>query len=576
MGLLLVAAACGGDQDARPVTTEGAASTTLSAPTEPPGLPDEAVASTVEQVLTSGEHPWLRWGEIPDVAPVLNTLYSAEPDRLLWFAGETPYPGLEGALAALAAAADHGLDPADYDATLLGERWATTEAAPASGPDRALFDVALSVGVARLLSAAHVGRVDPAVLHWGYDVTRKPLDVMALLQEVRAGEGLSAALAGLEPPLAHYRRARQALADHRALAAQGEPEAVPELEKGRTNVEPGDTWAGVPALRKRLEAFGDLAPERGASAAPALLYDGPVVDAVKRFQWRHGLEQDGVIGKGTLAALNVAVADRVRQIELALERERWLPALGQDPTVFVNVALFRLWASDPGSDEEPVRMNVVVGKSLHHRTPIFIEEMEYVVFRPYWNPPYGITVREIVPHARRDSSYVDSHNFEIVASGADAARALPATTGNLEKVVAGQLHIRQKPGPKNSLGLAKFIFPNAENVYMHGTPAQQLFSRARRDFSHGCIRLEDPARLAQWVLRDQPEWTGERIDAAMQGERPTRVNLGKPLKVVLFYVTAHVDSEGVVHFADDIYGHDEILDEALRQGYPYPSAAGRS
>jgi murein L,D-transpeptidase YcbB/YkuD len=297
---------------------------------------------------------------------------------------------------------------------------------------------------------------------------------------------------------------------------------------------------------------------------------------VKRFQGRHGLEPDGVVGKGTLATLNVSVADRVRQIELALERERWLPAMGEHPTVFVNVALFRLWASDPRNGEEPVRMNVVVGKSLHHRTPIFIEQMEYVVFRPYWNPPYGITVKEIVPHARRDASYIDSHDFEIVASGADDAPALPATPGNLDKVKAGTLHIRQKPGPGNSLGLAKFIFPNAENVYMHGTPAQQLFSRARRDFSHGCIRLEDPARLAEWVLRDQPEWTRERIEAAMNGERPTRVDLRETLRVVLFYVTAHVDSEGVVYFADDIYGDDALLDQALRRGYPYPTTAPAS
>ena len=137
-------------------------------------------------------------------------------------------------------------------------------------------------------------------------------------------------------------------------------------------------------------------------------------------------------------------------------------------------------------------------------------------------------------------------------------------------MVAGKLFIRQKPGPKNALGLAKFIFPNDENVYMHGTPAPQLFSRVRRDFSHGCIRLEDPARFAAWVLRDYPEWTRKRIDAAMQGDRPTRVNLKEPLTVVLFYDTVHVNSEGVVFFAEDIYGHDRALDAALVYGYPYP------
>jgi murein L,D-transpeptidase YcbB/YkuD len=157
-----------------------------------------------------------------------------------------------------------------------------------------------------------------------------------------------------------------------------------------------------------------------------------------------------------------------------------------------------------------------------------------------------------------------------VASGSETAPALPATPENLDRVVAGKLFIRQKPGEKNSLGLAKFIFPNAENVYMHGTPAQSLFSRARRDFSHGCIRLEDPARLAQWVLRHDTQWTAERIEAAMNGERPTQVNLKEKLRVILFYDTAYVDSKGVVHFADDYYGHDAKLEKALAGGYPYP------
>jgi murein L,D-transpeptidase YcbB/YkuD len=250
---------------------------------------------------------------------------------------------------------------------------------------------------------------------------------------------------------------------------------------------------------------------------------------------------------------------------------RWLPELSKNPNIFVNVPLFRLWATDPATGAEPLRMNVVVGKSLNHKTPIFVDQMEYVIFRPYWNPPYGITVKEIIPHARRDPSYMDREDLEIVASGDDNARSLPATPENLAAVVSGRLHLRQRPGPKNSLGLAKFIFPNSDNVYMHGTPAQQLFSRARRDFSHGCIRLEDPARFAEWVLRDNPDWSRGKIDAAMQGERPTRVNLKQTTTVVLFYDTVHVNSEGVVFFAEDIYLHDKSLDAALAQGYPYPT-----
>ncbi|MFI5008219.1 MAG: L,D-transpeptidase family protein, partial [Solirubrobacterales bacterium] len=271
-----------------------------------------------------------------------------------------------------------------------------------------------------------------------------------------------------------------------------------------------------------------------------------------------------------IAALNVPAAVRARQIELALERERWLPEMRREPHVFVNVPLFRLWAFDPDRPDEPLRMNVVVGKSLRHGTPIFVEQMEYVVFRPYWNPPPSIIRSEIVPKARRDASYLERQNMEIVASGDENAPALSATPANLDQVVSGTLFVRQKPGEKNSLGLAKFIFPNADSVYMHGTPAQSLFARARRDFSHGCIRLEDPAGLAEWLLRDDPQWTRERIEAAMKGERPTQVNLKQKLTVFLFYDTAYVDSKGTVHFTDDYYGHDAQLEKALRQGYPYP------
>jgi murein L,D-transpeptidase YcbB/YkuD len=197
-------------------------------------------------------------------------------------------------------------------------------------------------------------------------------------------------------------------------------------------------------------------------------------------------------------------------------------------------------------------------------------EPDGVPASPIWNPPRGITVNELIPHARRDPGYLDREQLEIVANGADDAPTLAPTPENLSSVVAGKLSIRQKPGPGNSLGLAKFIFPNAENVYMHGTPAQQHFSRTRRDFSHGCVRLEDPARFAEWVLGDQPDWTRERIDAAMQADRPTHVNLKQPITVVLFYDTVHVNSEGVVFFVDDIYGHDRVLDVALSHGYPYP------
>jgi murein L,D-transpeptidase YcbB/YkuD len=455
---------------------------------------------------------------------------------------------------------------------MLAERWKAIAARTASSADRAHFDLALSVSAMRLLQSAHWGRIDPRNVGFDYDVASKRLDLARDLRSARDGDGLSAAIAAAEPPFPVYRRLVKALADYRALASS-DPAPVPELPAGWKKLTPGKPWSGTALLAARLRAFGDLPkdapdPEPGADGVP--LYQGALVDAVKRFQGRHGLEPDGVIGASTLEALNVPASARVRQIELALERERWLPEMRRQPLVFVNVPLFRLWAYDPARADEPLRMNVVVGKSLGHRTPIFIDQMEYVIFRPYWNPPPSIIRSEIVPNARHDPSYLERQNMEIVGSGAEDAPALPGTPENLDKVAAGKLFVRQKPGERNSLGLAKFIFPNSENVYMHGTPAQQLFSRARRDFSHGCIRLEEPARLGEWVLRGNPQWTREKIEAAMNGTRPTRVNLEEKLTVILFYDTAYVDSSGVVHFADDYYGHDAKLEKALAGGYPYP------
>ncbi len=546
-----------------------------------PSQAEPQVASTVQLALSTATLPSIKWGNISDVAAQLALIYAREPDGLLWFDGATPSRALASTIDALTHADDHGLDPADYDSGTLFALVTGLSAPDASSADRARVDLAISVAVVRIIKAARFGRVDPRTMKWGYDVAAKGLDLDGALAEVRGGRRLADVLDSLEPPFAHYSRSHKQLEAYRSLLKAGEPPVVPSLPAGQRKITPGQTWPGVVPLAARLRALGDLPMESvhfepgslpsASSAVRAGLYAGALVDAVKHFQLRHGLEPDGVIGEGTIRTLNVPVAKRVRQLELAMERERWLPDLAGHPNVFVNIALFRLWGDPASRGAEPLRMNVVVGKSLNHQTPIFVEQMEYVIFHPYWNPPRSIVKNEILPHAHRDPAYLDKEDMEIVADGSDHAVALAATEENLEAVAAGTLTLRQRPGPKNSLGLAKFIFPNDENVYMHGTPASQLFSRARRDFSHGCIRLEDPARFAEWVLRDQPEWDRAHIDKAMQGDRPTHVTLKNRLTVVLFYNTAHVNSEGVAYFVDDIYGHDAALDAALRRGYPYPT-----
>jgi len=541
---------------------------------------DAEVVATVDQVLNEAKHPAIKWPNLrDDVAEPLKTAYAAEADRLLWFDDGTATKRAEAALETVTKAGDYGLDPVDYDSAWLTEQWTVVRERNASPRDRASFDLALSIAAARMMRAVHAGRVDPATMNWGYDTASKTTDIPGSLAAAKGESDLDAVLEKLEPTFNHYKRNKTTLALYKTAMLAGEPPLAPQLSKGTTKIVPAfsldrppagqkDSWDGVPALVARLKALGDLAG-KDVDAVAAPLYTGAIVEAVKAFQTRHGLTSDGVIGASTIKAINVPLAQRVRQLELAIERGRWLPALGDKPNVFINVAQFRMWATDPRTGEEPLRMNVVVGKALNTQTPIFVDQMEYVVFRPYWNPPPSIVKGEIIPALRKSAGYLDKENMEIVASGADNAPTFPVTNENIAALASGKLTVRQRPGDHNALGLAKFIFPNSDNVYMHGTPAQALFARTRRDFSHGCIRLEDPTKFAEWVLRDDPSWTRERIEAAMNGSKPQQVNLKEKVTVVVFYDTVHVNSENVVFFVDDIYGHDKSLDAALLKGYPY-------
>ena len=420
-----------------------------------------------------------------------------------------------------------------------------------------------------MLRAVHIGRVDPATMHWGYQLERKPVDAPVLLREAREGRGLAAMLDSLQPPFAHYARARTTLAAYKALAAQGEPPPIPELGKG-PGIKPAGIWAGVPSLAARLRVLGDLPADAAEAAGQSTSYSGALVDAVKRFQDRHGLEDDGVIGAGTLKALNVTLAQRVQQIELAMERMRWLPKLDDRPNVFVNVPLFRLWATDPVRGEEPLRMNVVVGQSMNHKTPLFVEQMEYVIFRPYWNPPRGITVKEIIPHAAARPVVL---RLASKSRSWRAARTTPGVASDAGEPVGGgggqAVRSARSRGRRTRWASPSSSSRTPRTSTCTARPRSNC-SRARAATSAtDAFASRNRPRFGEWVLRDYPEWTRARIDAAMQASRPTRVNLKQPLTVVLFYDTVHVNSENLVIFAEDIYGHDRTLSAALEQGYPY-------
>jgi murein L,D-transpeptidase YcbB/YkuD len=496
----------------------------------------------------------------------LASLYEPGGGVPLWVdSAGRPTPNARNALTLLQDAAMDGLDPADYAATRLRNAAAALERAEqASTDDIADFDVTMGASMLRYLRHLRLGRVDPRTIGFKLDVPADRYDFVMRLRSAIDNGRIAEMAAELAPPLVQYRLLRNMLARYRSLATDRGLDRAPSFAG---TLRPGDASDQLDLLYRRLLAFGDLTPEIPPTR-PGALYAGPLVEGVKRFQMRHGLEADGIVGKATQAALQVPLAQRVRQIELALERLRWLPDLSNQRFVALNIPMFDLWAWDSirPTGVPSFGMRAIVGRALSTETPVFVDEMRYVIFRPYWNVPRSILRNEILPMVERDSEYLRRQSMEIVRGPGDDARPVAATPENLTLLRQGKLRLRQRPGPQNALGLVKFVFPNNENVYLHGTPARELFGRTRRDFSHGCVRVEDPVALAEWVLNDQPTWTSEAILAAMSASTSRRVNLTRPIRLVLFYLTAIVmPQDGTMHFAEDIYRHDARLDRMLVQ-----------
>jgi murein L,D-transpeptidase YcbB/YkuD len=369
------------------------------------------------------------------------------------------------------------------------------------------------------------------------------------------------------PTLPLYGQLRDALARYSALGdhpAWQQPLPAPP----RGKLEPGQPYAGLAVLADRLRALGDLPPQAQGERAPQApgppVYEGELVDALRGFQQRHALAPDGILGRATLAQLQVGPAARVRQIELMLERLRWTPLMQAPRMIVINIPEFVLRAYEVQDGRIRLReqMKVIVGKAMDTRTPLFDEQMRAVEFSPYWNVPPSIARNELVPRLRRDAGHFEREGFEFVGAGAAADTGVSAE--RLDAVLAGRLRIRQRPGPRNALGGIKFVFPNRENIYLHHTPSRGLFERERRDFSHGCIRVEQPLALARFVLQDQPEWTEARIRQAMADGPSFTLRLAEPVPVVIAYGTALV-KDGKLHFFEDLYGHDRRLDAALRE-----------
>jgi murein L,D-transpeptidase YcbB/YkuD len=536
----------------------------------PPQQLSEIGKTQLHAILDGAELADLRWPNFAKYRSQVRELYDSSDGALLWIVASRPTAQALAIIQVFKSADREGLNPEDYD----GPRWdnrtsVLQQSNPASESDLIRVDVALTVSAMRYVSDLHLGRVNPRLFHWELDVDHTSFDLSEFVRQNLVGASdIDTAIEAVEPPFPTYRRTLNALGTYLERARRDDGERLPVPPRA---IRPGDYYAGMPRLIRLLVLLGDLAEEeekKEKDAGPPVLYQGALVTAVKRFQQRHGLDPNGLIDVQTVKDLNTPLSRRVVQLQLTLERLRWLPHQFQRLPIIVNIPEFRLRAVDE-QYHWVLFMKVVVGRAYRHRTPVLAANIKSVIVRPYWNVPLSIVRAELLPHVEKDPAYLVKNSYEIV-NGAETV----ADQGLLSEQIkaqlrSGKLGIRQTPGRNNALGLLKFDFPNPYDVYMHGTPALELFSRSRRDFSHGCIRVEDPIALAAWLLRDNPEWNADHIRVATLAEKTLRVDLEHPVPLLIVYGTAVVLEDGEVDFFRDIYGQDSALEQALNS-HSYP------
>lgn len=533
-------------------------------------------ADNIESLVTSGRVPIMRWVSFGPMQEQVQQFYDGRNYELAWTREGKPTEAAQSLMQMFSNAAQKGLVPADYDA----DRWAgrvqqlqqiakkndTSDDAQNAMPD---FDVAMTVDAMRYVSDLHFGRINPQALNFDINVParRAQFDLAGFVDQLVDADDIPGTLARLEPDNPMYKATEDALPKYMRLAQQqaaNPPQPLPPVEKPVSN---GHSYPALPQLWARLQLEGD-AP---ADAPAPTRFNRDVEDALKHYQQRNGLTDDGKLTQATIDAMNVPMSRRVQQINDALERWRWLPDNFQQPRVLVNLPEFMLRAYDEDHNLA-FKMKVIDGEAEgNHDTPMFVRTMRYVIFRPYWNIPVSIVKKELAKHLEKSgNAYLERNDYEVVKGKEPVAKW---TLADLEQ---GRYVVRQKPGPKNSLGLVKFMFPNEYDIYMHSTPEMHLFNLTRRDRSHGCVRLNDAEQMANWVLDGQGDWDTDKIHEAMFGgadgtpaDDNKQVNLKTPLTVNLTYLTANADEDGTMHFFTDIYGYDQQLEAALAKGRPY-------
>ncbi len=519
----------------------------------------------LEAYVNAAQLPDLQFPDFRNYRAETKEFYQSVGDTLPWVTDRRPSPQAQALVNLFKTAEDEGLNPVDYDGPRWDGRIQMIDSGQARESDFVRFDLAVTISTMRYISDVHRGRVIPREFHFDLDIENMKIDLSEFLRQRLIGANdVNAVMRTVEPAFPAYRQTADALKIYMKLAKQVDRDPLPLPSK---SAKVGDTYSGVPQLKRLLGLLGDL-PSTGEAITADPIYSKSLATAVKHFQQRHGLKPNGILDTQTLKELNTPLSKRVLQLKLTLERWRWLPHEFERPPIVINIPGFRLYAAN--EEYRPAfSMKVIVGRSFEHQTPVFATQLKSVIFRPYWNVPLAIQRKELLRELRKNPHYLREHSYEVVDAQGEIVSEDSVSEDMKRQLKSGKLAIRQRPGRDNSLGLVKFDMPNVYDIYLHGTPATQLFSHSRRDFSHGCIRLEDPVALAAWVLRDKTEWNTDRILAAMDGDQTVRVVLSKPIPVLILYGTAIITDDGEVDFLDDIYGLDAMLDHALAKGYPY-------
>lgn len=487
----------------------------------------------------------------------IRRFYAERDFRPLWVGRMDGERQAEQLVEVLRQAGREGLEPTDYAPGSIASRIGRD-----SSTEMAELDLLLTHEILRYVEDLRNGRTAPRAADPELFVNPRKLDRRAILEGAAGVFDLRKFLAGFIPGNPVYGRLRKLLAEYRSIAARG---GWPVVPKGR-DLEEGMRHRRVELLRRRLALSGDLP----GAATGSTTFDFELTQAVQSFQRRHGLEADGVVGPVTRRALNVSLDDRMQQVIINMERWRWMPDDLGKRYILVNIAAFGLQVVEDGWPL--LDMRVVIGRP-YRRTPWFSGRMTYLEFNPVWNVPTSIAERDYLPRLRKDPSILAEENIRVLASGQSRLQEVDPAKIDWHRVRAGRFPyvLRQDPGPENALGRVKFMFPNAFNVYLHDTPKGELFSRRVRTFSSGCIRVDRPLELANFLFKDDPTWTPERIDEVLREGATTRADLPAPLPVHLTYSTVWAGSDGVVNFRADIYGRDALLGKALF-GRAYRSA----